>query len=298
MYLDAAKCVRTNSTSQREHVGPKPKEDLRFIDKGTEPLTGWAVDSAGAFPADADGNRYLFVFVDPFSKWVEVALSPSLHSWRAAHALYSEVMARWGKPRYVRTDNGSEYKGSFARLCGGMGITRHYITPGNSKANGQVERVIRTIKEVIRRGLTEQPDSFWSDHLPAALLLLRHTAQCSTHVAPITCLTGRRPALPSTLQAPLPEYPAEPTRQAEDDYYDRLYAHMRRVHVAVGQQLHAMEQRLRQLFLKREEHLVSPATLQHFAVGQQVIRRQSRFSKLTPRASLPYTVTRVTGQYG
>ena len=59
-----------------------------------------------------------------------------------------------------------------------------------------------------------------------------------------------------------------------------------------------MEQRLRQLFLKREEHLVSPATLQHFAVGQQVIRRQSRFSKLTPRASLPYTVTRVTGQYG
>ena len=80
MYLDAAKCVRTNSTSQREHVGPKPKEDLRFIDKGTEPLTGWAVDSVGAFPADADGNRYLFVFVHPFSKWVEVAVSPSLHS--------------------------------------------------------------------------------------------------------------------------------------------------------------------------------------------------------------------------
>ena len=40
MYLDAAKCVQMNSTSQQEHVGPKPKEDLCFIDKGTEPLTG------------------------------------------------------------------------------------------------------------------------------------------------------------------------------------------------------------------------------------------------------------------
>ena len=160
---------------------------------------GWAVDSAGPFPADADGNRFLFVFIDPFSKWVEVALSPSTHSWRAAQALYQEVLARWGKPRYVRTDNGPEYKGSFAWLCGGMGITHHHITPGNSKANGQVERTIRTIKEVIRRGLTESPDSFWSDHLPAALLLLCHTLPRSTQLAPVTCLTGRRPALPSTL---------------------------------------------------------------------------------------------------
>ena len=80
-----------------------------------------------------------------------------------------------------------------------MGITHHHITPGNSKANGQVERTIRTIKEVIRRGLTESPDSFWSDHMPAALLLLRHTLQCSTQLAPVTCLTGRRPVLPSML---------------------------------------------------------------------------------------------------
>ena len=126
MYLDATKCVQTNSTSQREHVRPKPKEDLHFISKGTEPLMGWVVDLAGAFPANADVNCYLFVFVDPFSKWVEVAVSSSLHSWRAVHALYSEVLACWGKPCYVRTDNGSEYKGSFARLCGGIGITRHY----------------------------------------------------------------------------------------------------------------------------------------------------------------------------
>ena len=88
------------------------------------------------------------------------------------------------------------------------------------------------------------------------------------HVAPIRCLTGQRPALPSTLQEPLPYLPVEPTWQAEDDYYECLYAHMRRVHMAVGQQLYQTEKRLRQLFLKCEEHLLAPAMLQHFAVEQ------------------------------
>ena len=68
-------------------------EGLNFISKGTESLTGWAVDSVGAFSANADGNRFLFVFVDPFSKWVKVAVSPSLHPWWAVHALYSKLLA-------------------------------------------------------------------------------------------------------------------------------------------------------------------------------------------------------------
>ena len=87
MYLDAAKCVRTSATSQREHVGPKPREDLRWIDKEDVPLWGWAIDMAGAFPKDPEGNRYLFGFIDPFSKWVEVFPCPSRHSWRAAQLL-------------------------------------------------------------------------------------------------------------------------------------------------------------------------------------------------------------------
>ena len=126
-------------------MGSKPREDLRWIDKRDVPLWGWAIDTAGAFPKDPEGNIYLFVFVDPFSKWVKVFPSPSRHSWRAAQVFYQEVLARWGKPKYVCTDNGTEYAGSFACLCKGMGITLCHITTGNSKGNGQVQRVIRTI---------------------------------------------------------------------------------------------------------------------------------------------------------
>ena len=81
--------------------------------------------------------------MDPFSKWVEIRAMPSLHSWRVAEFLYDDLVARWGKPCYVQTNNGIESVGSFAQLCKGLGIIHHHITIGNSKANGQIERMIR-----------------------------------------------------------------------------------------------------------------------------------------------------------
>ena len=117
------------------------------------------------------------------------------------------MLACWGKPKYVCTDNGTEYAGSFERLCKGMGITHCRITPGNLKGNGQVERVIRNIKEVIRRGLTENPDSCWINHLPAGLLLLHQTSHTATRMAPVMCWTGRGRVLCSTLLVPLEEEP-------------------------------------------------------------------------------------------
>ena len=46
------------------------------------------MDSAGPFPDDADGNRYLLVAVDVFTRWVEVRAIPRLRSWRVADFLH------------------------------------------------------------------------------------------------------------------------------------------------------------------------------------------------------------------
>ena len=88
--------------------------------------------------------------MDPFSKWVEAMPIVTKESWRTARALY-DVLARWGKPCWVTTDNGMEFTGHFKDLCDALGVTARRITVGNSRANGQVERTIRTIKDVIRK---------------------------------------------------------------------------------------------------------------------------------------------------
>ena len=144
MHEDVSDCVRRCVVWQKDRVPPPPLEELRWIDKGMAPFLGWSVDASGPFPKDADANRFLLVAVDPFSKWVEARPVPSLHSWRAAEFL-EDIMHRWGKLRYVQTDRGSEFKGSFAQLCKVLRVVHQKPTTGNSKGNGQVERVIRTI---------------------------------------------------------------------------------------------------------------------------------------------------------
>ena len=144
----------------------------------------------GPFPQDEDGNHYLLIAMDPFLKWVEIHAVPSLHSWRAAEFLYNDLVARWGKLCYVWTDNGAEFAGSFAWPCKRLGIVYHHITIGNSKANGQVERMIRTLKDCIRRGLTKAPATFWTNHLALALLLLRMTVSKMMGIVPYLLATS------------------------------------------------------------------------------------------------------------
>ena len=70
---------------------------------------------------------------------------------------------------------------------------------GNSKGNGQAERAIRVIKEVLRKGLTADKRTYWTSHLPAALMLLRLTEHRAHSCVPFTVITGRPPVLPSML---------------------------------------------------------------------------------------------------
>ena len=79
------------------------------------PGRGLSLDLAGPFPADADGHIYLAVAVDCLSKWVEATPLKSKHAFRTAEWFFSEVIARWSKPDWVRTDHGLEWAGSFSK---------------------------------------------------------------------------------------------------------------------------------------------------------------------------------------
>ena len=176
MHTDVGHCVQHFLVCQQDKLLVLPKEELRWMDKGGTPFIGWSINMVVPFLWDKDGNYYLLVAIDPFSKWVETHSVPLLYSWRATQFLYDEPVAYWGKPHYIWTDNGAEYVGSFTWLCKGLGIIHHHITIGNSKANGQVEWIIRTLKDCIWHGLTKEPTTFWMNYLASALLLLHMTA--------------------------------------------------------------------------------------------------------------------------
>ena len=84
MHEDVSDCVHCCEVLQKHRVPPPPLEELPWINKESAPFLGWSINATGPFPKDRDGNRFLLVSVDPFSKLVEADAVPLLHNWHAA----------------------------------------------------------------------------------------------------------------------------------------------------------------------------------------------------------------------
>ncbi|KAH9637827.1 hypothetical protein HF086_017605 [Spodoptera exigua] len=100
------------------------------------------------------------------------------------------------KPETV--DGGREFLGEFKDYCDHAGINIHAIAPGVSRANGQVERVVATLKNalvMIKNYETEQ----WHTTLEELQLAMNCTTHRVTGVAPLTLITQRKHCVPSEL---------------------------------------------------------------------------------------------------
>ena len=215
--------IKTCPTCQADNLPPPPKEPYRAAERGRRIGEGWSIDLAGPFPRDLYGNTYLAVAVDTLTKWPELTPIRSKHAYRTAEWLYSEILARWAKPRFIRTDNGKEWEAEFAQLLTDWNITHCKTTTGNSKGNGLAERTIRFVKQAIRRLMAMHPDSYWSDHIPAVLIAMRFSMARSHSFPPFTVVTGSIPVLPSDIHInhmPLPDHDA--SDETENKYLDYM----------------------------------------------------------------------------
>ena len=172
----------------------------------------------GPLPWDEGRNCHLFVAIDPFCKWVETHAVPLLHSWRAIELLYDNLYTQWGKPYYVWTDNGVEFVGNFGQLCKELSIVHHHTTVGNTKANGQVEWRIRTLKDCMQCGLMKEPAPLWMNHLASALLLLHMTVNQKMGTILFLLAIGCQPLLTSMAMPELPLLPNQLTLDEEKTY--------------------------------------------------------------------------------
>ena len=94
MQTDIADCIWHCLVCQQDKPPALPKEELHWTDKGSPLFFGWSISTVGTFPWDEDGNCYLLVAMDLFSKWVEICTVPLLHSCRVAEFLHDSLVAR------------------------------------------------------------------------------------------------------------------------------------------------------------------------------------------------------------
>ncbi|GAQ92481.1 hypothetical protein with ribonuclease H-like domain and integrase-like domain [Klebsormidium nitens] len=75
----------------------------------------WGVDVCKMPRKSDDGNRYVVVMVEHFTKWIELRAIPAKKAKHVA-AAFRDVLTRFGAPAEVVTDQGREFEGEFDEL--------------------------------------------------------------------------------------------------------------------------------------------------------------------------------------
>jgi transposase InsO family protein len=100
----------------------------------------WGINIVGILPRAPGGFRFLFVTIDTFTKWMGAMPVVNITQDVAVKILQS-IIYRFGVPKWVLTDNGTQFKGAkFARCCTDFGINHQASSAAQPQTNGQVER--------------------------------------------------------------------------------------------------------------------------------------------------------------
>jgi hypothetical protein len=244
------------------------------------PFERVGIDFVGPLPETEEGNRYILVAVDYFTKWPEVKATRKADAKTVVKFLYEEIICRHGPPIHLHSDRGTHFVNQLVEgLSEKFRIRHHRSTPYRPQANGQVERFNRTLCEALAKQ-TEGVDD-WDEYIQPTLFAYRIAPLRATGMTPFYLMYGR--------EARWPPYERSTPIAIKDHVNKLLHDVPINRHKAVqtirkGKQ--AMEGRYK------------PKAPYKFKCGDQVLmqdksKETSHSGKLLPNKKGPYTIEKV-----
>ncbi|GKT25050.1 Transposon Ty3-I Gag-Pol polyprotein, partial [Aduncisulcus paluster] len=171
-----------------------PKRKPSFTTEREEPFHTICIDTMGPLPPSVNGNKYILVAVDAFTRWVEIVPCKSAEKWEVVNFLVNDIISRFGVPREIISDQGRQYANYLSdHLFDTFGIVHHRTTSDHPEANGRVERVNREVKRHLMGFVSEliEKDE-WDSCLPLVQNIINHTPHSAIGCSPSEMLFGGR----------------------------------------------------------------------------------------------------------
>lgn len=174
------------------------------------PMERVAVDIAGPLPETEQGNKYILVCIDYFTKWPEAYAIPDQEAETVASKLVNEFFTRFGAPISLHSDQGRTFESRvFQEVCTLFEVKKTRTTPYYPQSDGAVERLIRDLKNVLAKVVDENQRD-WDKKLPFILMASRSAEHRATGYSPDVLMLGRHLRMPFDLCLPSPQ-PSENT---------------------------------------------------------------------------------------
>lgn len=274
-------CIANTKSTLRTYLFPH--------ELATAPFQVIGMDFLGPIkPESPNGNKFIMVMTDYFSKWVEAVALPDQKAQTTADCLYKHIVQRHGPPLAIVSDRGSNFTSKlFRSFCKTLNIEQRLTTAYNPASNGETERFNRTMTTMLRKELEDGAHGNWENMLGDVCFAYRASVNSSTLETPYYLLHGRDPNVPinqflDAISEPVP---------SSSDYIGSLFDRLRFSFQRTREENEKARERQREQYNKR-------AKLHNYKVGDRVLLdirvvQKGNSRKFTSKFQGPWRVIRV-----
>ena len=121
------------------------------------------MDIMGPFPKNVNGNCYILVAEDYFTKWIEARAIPDQEAKTIAQKLLDDMFLRFSLPDRLHLDQGRQFEGKLiGELCKLLQVEKTHTTPYHPQGDGLVERANWTILDMLATMVKNHEN--WESH--------------------------------------------------------------------------------------------------------------------------------------
>ena len=147
----------------------------------------WSIDLADMIDYKISNNkgfRYIFIIIDNYSKYLWAIPLKNKYSQTITNEFSKILTTSNRKPLKLESDRGTEfYNGIFQNFLKSKSI--HHYSRYTDKGPSIAERVIRTIRNLLKKPVFEKGNADWLSELPAVIKQYNNTFHRSIKMKPI-----------------------------------------------------------------------------------------------------------------
>jgi hypothetical protein len=282
MNKDIKAFVVTCDVCQRRDP-PSRSQPLHPIEI-TAPCDRWGLDFVH-LPKTDNGNRYVLVAIDYFTKWPEARATQNMRADTVAQFIREEIIGRHGCPLIIQSDRGSSFDNQLiSDLLKRYNIKQKLVAPYRPQSNGLVERFNKTLGTALAK-LAQHDVRTWDRELSDVLCAYRETEHETTGFTPAYLMYGRELRKPIDLA--YPPYKPVGAQTIHKRVYDNA-AHLDSARASVLAKVQKAQEKQK----VRYDDTIRPQT---FHIGDKVLLLRSALlkrhdAKLEPKWDGPFWI--------
>jgi hypothetical protein len=149
------------------------------------------IDTMGPLPVSKVGNKHIVIVSDYLTKYIEAFAVPDITADTIAHLLVDQVICRWGAPKKIISDRGTNFTSELVRsICNALQVKKSFSVAYHPQTDGQVERTNRVFRDMLRMYVDQQKQDDWDSFVPYVRFAYNTAMHESTGESPFFLMHG------------------------------------------------------------------------------------------------------------